>query len=58
MIVNSNLPFSDWAQVFKTERLAVAMLDRLTHRAHILEMNGESYRLRDARQRRSPTKKR
>ena len=58
VIVNSNLPFSDWAQVFKTERLAVAMLDRLTHRAHILEMNGESYRLRDARQRRSPTKKR
>jgi len=58
VIVNSNLPFSDWAQVFKTERLAVAMLDRLTHRAHILEMNGESYRLRDTRRRRSPTKKR
>ena len=49
VIVNSNLPFSEWPQVFKTERLAVAMLDRITHRAHILEMNGKSYRLRTAR---------
>jgi DNA replication protein DnaC len=48
-ILNTNLPFSDWAQVFKTERLAVAMLDRVTHRAQILEMNGESYRLRSAK---------
>ena len=45
VIVNTNLPFSDWGQVFQTERLAVALLDRLTHSAHILEMNGESYRL-------------
>lgn len=49
IIVNTNLPFQDWAQVFQTERLAVAMLDRITHRAHILEMNGESYRLKSAR---------
>lgn len=49
VIVNSNLPFSDWAQIFKTERLAVSMLDRLTHRAHVLEMNGDSYRLKEAR---------
>ena len=51
VIINSNLAFTEWAQVFKTERLAVAMLDRVTHRAHILEMNGESYRLRTARNR-------
>lgn len=50
-IVTTNLPFADWTQVFKTERLAVAMLDRVTHRAHILEMNGESYRLRSAKRR-------
>lgn len=56
VVVNSNLAFSDWTQVFKTERLAVAMLDRVTHRAHILEMNGESYRLRSAR-RRAKTKR-
>lgn len=52
VIVNSNLPFDPWVDVFKTERLAVAVLDRLTHRAHILEMNGESYRLRSAKGRR------
>ena len=49
VMVNTNLPFSDWGQVFQTERLAVAMLDRITHRAQILEMNGESYRLKSAR---------
>ena len=51
VIINSNLAFSEWTQVFKTERLAVAMLDRVTHRAHVLEMNGESFRLRSARSR-------
>lgn len=56
LIVNTNLPFSDWGQVFKTERLAVALLDRLTHRAQILEMNGESYRLRSALKRRGKAK--
>lgn len=55
-ILNTNLPFSDWAQVFKTERLAVAMLDRVTHRAQILEMNGESYRLRAAKRKAGGTK--
>lgn len=49
VIVNTNLPFSEWVQVFQTERLAVAMLDRITHNAHILEMNGESYRLKSAK---------
>lgn len=52
VIINTNLPFSDWTQVFQTERLAVAMLDRITHNAHILEMNGESYRLKSAKRRR------
>ena len=35
-----------------SERLTVALLDRLTHRVHIIEANGESYRLKDARKRR------
>lgn len=56
LIVNTNLPFAEWAQVFKTERLAVALLDRLTHKAHVLEMNGESYRLRSALTRRGKGK--
>jgi len=54
VIVNTNLPFSEWAQVFQTERLAVAMLDRITHNAHILEMNGESYRLNSAKRKKGP----
>ena len=56
VIVNSNLPFGEWAQVFKSERLAVALLDRITHRAHVLEMNGDSYRLASARKAKSSKK--
>ena len=51
VIINSNLPFAEWGKVFQTERLAVALLDRITHKAHILEMNGESFRLRSAKRR-------
>lgn len=57
VIMNTNLAFSDWGQVFKTERLAVAMLDRVTHRAQILEMNGESYRLRSAKRHKQAKRK-
>ena len=48
-IVTSNLPFDEWTSVFGSERLTGALLDRLTHHVRILEMNGESYRLRQAR---------
>ena len=51
IIVTSNLPFDEWTEVLGTERLTEAMLDRLTHHVHILEMNGESYRLRQSKQR-------
>jgi DNA replication protein DnaC len=44
-IVTSNLPFDEWTSVFGSERLTGALLDRLTHHVHILEMNGDSYRL-------------
>ena len=47
-IVTSNMPFDEWTSVFGSERLTGALLDRLTHNVHILEMNGESYRLRQA----------
>ena len=55
-IVTSNLPFDEWTSVFGSERLTGALLDRLTHHVHILEMNGESYRLAQSRRRsrRSP----
>lgn len=52
MIVTSNLPFDEWTSVFGSERLTGALLDRLTHHVHILEMNGESYRLRQSVSRR------
>ena len=52
MIVTSNLPFDEWTAVFGSERLTGALLDRLTHHVHLLEMNGESYRLRTSQQRR------
>ena len=56
VIVTSNLPFDEWTSVFGSERLTGALLDRLTHHVHILEMNGESYRLRQSRhRRRSPS---
>jgi DNA replication protein DnaC len=45
VIVTSNLPFEEWPQVFGCSRLTEALLDRLTHHVHILEMNGQSYRL-------------
>jgi DNA replication protein DnaC len=49
LIVTTNLRFADWTQVFGDERLTAALLDRLTHRAHILEFIGESFRLRQTR---------
>ena len=50
-IVTSNLPFDEWTGVFGSERLTGALLDRLTHHVHILEMNGDSYRLKQSKRR-------
>lgn len=52
LIVTTNLPFENWTEVLGSERLTGAVLDRLTHRCHILETQGESYRLQDAKRRR------
>jgi DNA replication protein DnaC len=54
-LVTSNLPFDEWTSVFGSERLTGALLDRLTHHVHILEMNGESYRLATSRKRAKKT---
>src|SRR5512135_594783 len=48
LLVTSNLPFSEWGQIFQGERMTAALLDRLTHHCHIFEMNGESYRFRES----------
>jgi DNA replication protein DnaC len=46
VIITTNLKFADWNQVFGDEKLTLALLDRLTHRAHIIEFVGESFRFR------------
>jgi DNA replication protein DnaC len=53
IIITSNLPSDEWTEVFRSERLTGAILDRLTHHVHILEMNGESYRLNQSRKRKT-----
>lgn len=47
-IVTSNLTFDEWTSIFGSERLTGALLDELTHHIHILEMNGDSYRLKQS----------
>jgi len=51
LIVTTNLPFENGPEVCGSEGLTGAMLDRLTHRVHLLEANGESYRLRQSKRR-------
>ena len=48
-LITSNLPFDEWTEVFGSERLTGALLDRLTHHVHIIEMNGDSYRFGQSR---------
>jgi DNA replication protein DnaC len=51
-LVTSNLPFAEWTEVLGSERLTGALLDRLTHHVHILEMNGDSFRLKQSKRKR------
>ena len=55
-LLTSNLPSDEWTEIFGSERLTGALLDRLTHHVHILEMNGESYRLNESRKRQKSQK--
>lgn len=48
LLVTSNLAFSEWGSIFQGDRMTAALLDRLTHRCDIFEMNGESYRFRES----------
>lgn len=57
ILVTTNLPFEQWTEVLGSERLTGATLDRLTHRCHILEATGESYRLKDAKRRNAGRRK-
>ena len=48
ILVTTNLPFDEWTEMFGSERLTGALPDRLAHHVHIIEMNGDSYRLRQS----------
>ncbi len=52
-LVTSNLPSAEWTETLGSERLTGALLDRLTRHVHILEMNGESYRLKESKAQKS-----
>ena len=52
-MVTSNLPFAEWTETLGSKRLTGALLDRLTHHVHILEMNGDSFRLKQSRRQRT-----
>ena len=52
-MVTSNLPFNEWTEVLGSERMTGALLDRLTHHVHILEMNGDSFRLKQSKKQRT-----
>src|ERR1700692_1390492 len=52
-LVTTNLPFQEWTEILGSERLTGALLDRLTHHVHILEMNGDSFRLKHSNRKRT-----
>ncbi len=53
ILIALNLPFQEWTEVVGSERLTGALLDRLARHVHILEMNGDSYRLKQSRRKRT-----
>jgi len=53
-MLTSNLPFAEWTEILGSERLTGALLDRLTHHVHILERNGDSFRLKQSKRKRTP----
>lgn len=55
VVLTSNLPFEEWTSVLESERLTGALLDRLTHRVHILPIEEESYRLAQSKKRKQPS---
>lgn len=55
LVITTNLDFARWKEIFGDEALTGALLDRLTHRCHIMEMNGESYRFKESMRRKDKT---
>jgi DNA replication protein DnaC len=62
VVLTTNRPFAEWNEVFPSSACVVAMIDRLVHRSEIVTIDGESYRVKEARERtelkrKSPRKK-
>lgn len=57
VIITTNLEFGKWTEVFGEERMTAALLDRLTHKAHIFLATGESYRFRESQRSKTTRKK-
>ena len=57
IIVTSNRPFSEWQEVFPNAACVVTMLDRLVHHAEVIKLEGDSFRLRDANERKAQRKR-
>lgn len=55
--ITTNLDFAHWTEIFSDERMTAALLDRLTHRSHILALQGDSYRFRQSLQHQEKTRK-
>ena len=51
ILLTTNLPFENGTDILGNQRMTGALLDRITHRVHIIEANGDSYRLKDAKNR-------
>ena len=47
-LVTTNLPFKQWESIFQDTAMTVALVDRLTHHCHVIEMNGDSYRFKQS----------
>lgn len=48
-IITTNLAFDRWGEIIRDKVLVAAMVDRLTHNAHLINMNGQSYRLKETK---------
>ena len=51
MLITTNRPFAEWHEVFPNAACVVSLIDRLVHNAEIVAIDGDSYRLKDARER-------
>lgn len=50
IIITTNLAFNRWQEIFSDPTLTAAMVDRLTHKSHVINIKGESYRLKETKE--------